>query len=130
LEITIATRNGRALEHASTRAILSARVVIPFGYTLTIGLKPQRLAADAAYESGLMIGWLMRHGIEPHFPPLDQSPAICHNTRTATFYMLWFRTRRLFRIESHNAFLENCPRRCQIERMKLLGSLNLATRSA
>jgi hypothetical protein len=84
LEITIATRNGRALEHASTRAILSARVVIPFGYTLTIGLKPQRLAADAAYESGLMIGWLMRHGIEPHFPPVDQSPAICHNTRCAT----------------------------------------------
>ena len=36
------------------------------------GLKPQRLAADAAYGSGLMIGWLMRHQIEPHIPLLDR----------------------------------------------------------
>ena len=36
------------------------------------GLKPQRLAADAAYGSGLMIGWLMRRKIEPHIPLLDR----------------------------------------------------------
>ena len=36
------------------------------------GLTPQRLAADAAYGSGLMIGWLMRHGIDPHIPLLDR----------------------------------------------------------
>jgi hypothetical protein len=36
------------------------------------GLKPQRLAANAAYGSGLMIGWLMRHEIEPHIPLLDR----------------------------------------------------------
>ena len=36
------------------------------------GLKPQRLAADAAYGSGLMIGWLMQRGIEPHIPLLDR----------------------------------------------------------
>jgi transposase len=36
------------------------------------GLKPQWLAADAAYGSGLMVGWLMRHGIEPHIPLLDR----------------------------------------------------------
>jgi hypothetical protein len=36
------------------------------------GLKPERLAADAAYGSGLMIGWLMRRGIEPHIPLLDR----------------------------------------------------------
>jgi hypothetical protein len=36
------------------------------------GLKPQRLAADAAYGSGLMIGWLTRRGIEPHVPLLDR----------------------------------------------------------
>ena len=36
------------------------------------GLKPKRLAADAAYGSGLMIGWLMRHEIEPHIPLLDR----------------------------------------------------------
>ena len=36
------------------------------------GLKPKRLAADAAYGSGLMVGWLMRRGIEPHVPLLDR----------------------------------------------------------
>ena len=36
------------------------------------GLNPQRLAADAAYGSGLMIGWLMRRRIEPHIPLLDR----------------------------------------------------------
>jgi hypothetical protein len=36
------------------------------------GLTPQRLAADAAYGSGLMIGWLMRRGIDPHIPLLDR----------------------------------------------------------
>jgi Transposase DDE domain len=36
------------------------------------GLKPHRLAADAAYGSGLMIKWLMRHDIEPHIPLLDR----------------------------------------------------------
>jgi transposase len=36
------------------------------------GLNPQRLAADAAYGSGLMIAWLMRRGIEPHIPLLDR----------------------------------------------------------
>ncbi|HUN99578.1 MAG TPA: IS1182 family transposase [Bradyrhizobium sp.] len=35
-------------------------------------LKPQRLAADTAYGSGLMIGWLMQRGIEPHMPLLDR----------------------------------------------------------
>jgi transposase len=37
-----------------------------------LGLHPQRLAADTAYGSGLMIGWLMRRGIEPHVPLLDR----------------------------------------------------------
>jgi hypothetical protein len=36
------------------------------------GFKPQRLAADAVYGSGLMIGSLMRHEIEPHIPVLDR----------------------------------------------------------
>jgi hypothetical protein len=35
------------------------------------GLTPQTLAADAAYGSGLMLGWLMGRGIEPHIPILD-----------------------------------------------------------
>jgi transposase len=36
------------------------------------GLKPARLAADTAYGSGLMIGWLMRRNITPHVPILDR----------------------------------------------------------
>lgn len=36
------------------------------------GLQPQRLAADSASASGLMISWLMRRGIEPHVPVLDR----------------------------------------------------------
>ena len=39
------------------------------------GLKPTRLAADAAYGSGLMIGWLTRRGITPHIPhPRSRAP--------------------------------------------------------
>jgi transposase len=41
------------------------------------GLRPDRLAADTAYGSGLMIGWLMRRGITPHIPILDRE----HQTR-------------------------------------------------
>jgi transposase len=37
-----------------------------------LGLMPQILAADAAYGSGLMLGWLAAHGIEPHIPILDR----------------------------------------------------------
>lgn len=37
----------------------------------SFGLTPQTLAADAAYGSGLMLGWLMGRGIEPHIPILD-----------------------------------------------------------
>lgn len=36
------------------------------------GLAPSRLAADSAYGSGLLIGWLMRRGIEPHVPVIDR----------------------------------------------------------
>jgi hypothetical protein len=51
-------------EVAATKTVL-ARTEDRFG------LKPRRLAADAAYGSGLMIGWLMRRGITPHVPILD-----------------------------------------------------------
>jgi Transposase DDE domain len=40
------------------------------------GFKPQRLAAHAAYGSGLMIGWLTQRGIEPHIPLLDREHQI------------------------------------------------------
>jgi len=33
----------------------------------SFGLTPETLAADAAYGSGLMLGWLMRRGIDRIF---------------------------------------------------------------
>jgi hypothetical protein len=38
----------------------------------SFGLTPETLAADAAYGSGLMLGWLKGRGIEPHIPILDR----------------------------------------------------------
>ncbi len=38
-----------------------------------LGMTPQTLAADAAYGSGLMLGWLMGRGVEPHIPILDHA---------------------------------------------------------
>jgi len=35
------------------------------------GLKPARLAGDAAYGTGLLVGWLRQRGIEPHVPVLN-----------------------------------------------------------
>ena len=61
------------------------------------GLNPQRLAADAAYGSGLMIGWLMRRKIAPHIPLLDRE----HQTNG-------FFTRAEFTFDPHaNVFV--CP---------------------
>ena len=35
-------------------------------------LKPQRIAADTAYGTGKMLGWLKDQGIEPHIPVWDK----------------------------------------------------------
>ncbi len=37
-----------------------------------LGLRPQRLAADAAYGSGGLLAWLVERGIAPHIPVLDR----------------------------------------------------------
>ena len=37
------------------------------------GLKPNRLAADTAYGTGRMLGWLRDQDIEPHIPVWDKS---------------------------------------------------------
>ena len=37
------------------------------------GLKPERLAADTAYGTGKLLGWLMGREIEPHIPVWDKS---------------------------------------------------------
>ena len=34
----------------------------------TLGLKPDRLAADTAYGTGKFLGWLVGTGISPHIP--------------------------------------------------------------
>ncbi len=36
-------------------------------------LKPERLAADTAYGTGRMLGWLIKQSIEPHIPVRDKS---------------------------------------------------------
>ena len=39
-----------------------------------LGLCPERLAADSAYGSAEMLGWLVnKHAIEPHIPVFDSS---------------------------------------------------------
>ncbi len=38
-----------------------------------LDLKPQRLAADTAYGTGRMLGWLTERSIEPHIPVWDRS---------------------------------------------------------
>jgi len=37
------------------------------------GIKPERIAADVAYGTGEMLGWLVDHDIEPHIPVWEQS---------------------------------------------------------
>ena len=39
----------------------------------TLGLKPDRLAADTAYGTGKSLGWLVGTGITPHIPVWDKS---------------------------------------------------------
>ena len=38
-----------------------------------LGLCPERLAADSAYGSAEMLGWLVERAIEPHIPVFDKS---------------------------------------------------------
>ena len=61
-----ATRSIRQAEVGSVRMMLG-RVKDQFG------LHPERLIADAAYGSGPMLDWLVKRGVKPHIPALDQS---------------------------------------------------------
>ncbi len=73
----IDTDHGVILDVEATRSIRTAEV----GATRTMiertrdrfGLTPERLAADTAYGSGEMLGWLVGKGIEPHIPVIDKS---------------------------------------------------------
>jgi transposase len=61
-----ATRSIRQAEVGATRTMIS-RTRDRFGLT------PERLAADTAYGSGEMLGWLVGEGIAPHIPVIDKS---------------------------------------------------------
>ena len=73
----IDTDPGVILDVEATRSIRTAAV----GATRKMitrtrdrfGLSPERLAADTAYGSGDMLGWLVGEGIEPHIPVIDKS---------------------------------------------------------
>ena len=52
----------------------------------TLGLKPDRLAADTAYGTGKFLGWLVGTGITPHIPVWDKS-----NREDGTFSQSDFR---------------------------------------
>jgi len=73
----IDTDHGVILDVEASRAIRTAEV----GATQTMiertrdqfGLTPERLAADTAYGSGDMLGWLVAQGIEPHIRVIDKS---------------------------------------------------------
>ncbi len=73
----IDTENAVILDVEATRAIRQAEV----GATRVMidrtrdrfGLAPARLAADKAYGSGGMLGWLVDKQIEPHIPVIDKS---------------------------------------------------------
>ncbi|MBP1806909.1 IS1182 family transposase [Rubellimicrobium aerolatum] len=56
----------RWTEEVATTALMIERTRERFG------LQPSRLAADSAYGSGRLVGWLMARGIEPHVPLLDR----------------------------------------------------------
>ncbi len=73
----IDTDHGVILDVEASRAIRTAEV----GATQTMiertrdqfDLTPERLAADTAYGSGEMLGWLVEQGIEPHIRVIDKS---------------------------------------------------------
>ncbi len=53
----------------------------------THGLRPQRLAADKAYGTGPLLGWLYERRITAHIPVLDrqhQTDAYCHAKPSVT----------------------------------------------
>lgn len=73
----IDTDHGVIVDVDATRSIRQAEV----GATRTMivrtrdrfGLTPAKLAADTAYGSGEMLGWLVAERIEPHIPVIDKS---------------------------------------------------------
>jgi hypothetical protein len=64
--VDVAALPARWTEEVATTFVMIERTQRRFG------LRPSRLAADAAYGSGRLVGWLTGQGIEPHVPVLDR----------------------------------------------------------
>lgn len=64
--VDVTASPARWTEEVASTAVMIERTQKRFG------LQPTRLAADAAYGSGRLVGWLMGRGIEPHVPVLDR----------------------------------------------------------
>ena len=86
----IDTENAVILDVEATRSIRQAEL----GATRTMiertqdrfGLTPERLAADKAYGSGEMLGWLVdEQKIEPHIPVIDKSERLDGTFSNAEF---------------------------------------------
>lgn len=60
----------RSIRQAEARA---TRTIIVRTRDRWFGLIPKKLAADTAYGSGEMLGWLVAEQIEPHIPVIDRS---------------------------------------------------------
>lgn len=73
----IDTDHGVIVDVEASRSILSAEV----GASRTMldrvkrrfDMQPERLIADTAYGSGKNLGWLVKHGINPHIPVIDKA---------------------------------------------------------
>ena len=63
--VDVAATSARLTEEVASISVMTQRTQRRFG------LLPSRLAGDAAYGTGLPIGWLRTRGIEPHVPVLD-----------------------------------------------------------
>lgn len=64
--VDVTASQARWTEEVASTAVMIERTQKRFG------LQPTRLAADAAYGSGRLVGWLMGRGIKPHVPVLDR----------------------------------------------------------
>ena len=71
-----------------------------------LGLRPERLAADSAYGSAEMLGWLVEEReIEPHIPVFDKSAR-----SDGTF------SRDAFTYDPE-ADIYHCPARCLLQQV-------------
>jgi transposase len=72
--------------------------------TERLGLKPARLAADTAYGTGKLLGWLVEAGITPHIPVWEKACEMTAPSHVATL-------RSIDSVTYTSARLVSCSRR-------------------